>query len=55
MSAVSPQRILEEAIDLLETLAPGKNDEVLDERIDNNLLELRDLIKKLYMAGIYNI
>jgi hypothetical protein len=44
-NVVCPQRILREAIDLLNSIAPKSEDEA--ERIDNNIQELEFLIKVL--------
>lgn len=56
MSEISPQRVLEEAINLQEhLLTMVEPDDDLVERINNNLEELQDLIKRLYMKGIYSV
>jgi len=47
MSTVCPQRILREAIRLLEELQPFAKDDTQCEEIDNNLNELEDLARAL--------
>jgi len=56
MESISPQRILEEAAFLLEMLLVSyeENDEVA-ERVSNNIDELKDLQKRLYMQGLYSV
>lgn len=56
MMTVCPQRILKEAVVIIETMI--KFDELDDnvaERIDNNLKELQDLSDLLYKKGITNV
>jgi hypothetical protein len=56
MSKICPQRIIKEAIRLLEQFYEeySHNDE-LSEQIDNNVTELENLEKALYRDGIINI
>lgn len=56
MSAICPQRVIKEAISLIETqITLSDLDDDLAERIDNNLQELQELQQRLYKAGIINI
>lgn len=54
MARVCPQRIIKEAIRLLELAHDGGMNEDL-EIVENNILELEGLEKALYRDGIINI
>lgn len=45
--SICPQRILNEAIDLIENLVPMDISDAEAERVENNLVELRDLVRRL--------
>lgn len=53
MSVVCPQRVLSEAVRLLENYPPS--DAIIAEEIDNNILELKALINALNRDGITQI
>jgi hypothetical protein len=54
MSKVCPQRIIAEAVELLNATA-GLLDEDLEERVINSVQELQGLSRALYRDGIHNI
>lgn len=57
MSSVCPQRILKEAVRLLEEagLGPHSDPEDFEESVDNSIMELKMLSDRLYKAGITKI
>lgn len=57
MSSICPQRILREAIRLLEECGAGPHSDPGDfeESIDNSIMEMRMLINRLDKAGITKI